>query len=302
MISCVVDACETLDIDIRVQYNESVDPGKVQNAKKSMKPAAKPTDPTTLLISGMTCAACTGTVDRALSGVPGVNRVTVSLLTNEAKVIHNPKVSVKELTTVVEDCGFEAKLGNRRTYGESAEALRQTKELNTLKVSFYKISRASSLLFLVNNNNRMFRYITLRNLLNRLITPWGTQVICLLLTLLIWGRYGAWIHRSTLKQAKRAAMNMNTLITISSTLGLLLSLSNIVFLGPKRAEVYWQTSVGLIMVVTSGKYVDVLARRTGTKALASLYSLLEDTSYVKLADSKVSRSVEGAYWQKEASA
>lgn len=286
MIACVVEACETLDIDIHVQYNDAIDPGKVRDAKRNVKQLVKPTDPTTLSISGMTCAACTGSVERALLEMPGVSRVAVSLLTHEAKIIHGPKVGVAALRKAVQDCGFEAVVSTR-TAGESIEILQQTKELKTLKNAFYKISRASSLLFLVNNNNRLFRYITLKRLLNHLITPQFTQMICFILAMLVWAHYGAWIHKSTWAQAKRGRMNMNTLITLSSTLGLLLSVSNLFLEGSHRAETYWQTTVGLIMVVTSGRYVDGLARKTGTKALASLYSLLEDTSYVKMADSKV---------------
>ncbi|KAK6369398.1 Cu(2+)-transporting P-type ATPase [Exophiala oligosperma] len=202
-------------------------------------------------------------------------------------VIHGPEVRVEDLRRCVEDCGFEATAG-KRTAGESAELLRQTKELKTLKNSFYKLARTSSLLSLVNNNSRIFRYLSLRRFSDRLLTPWGTQLICLCLTVLIWGRYGAWMHKSTWARVKRGSMNMNTLVTLSSTLGILLSLLNLFYQSsnPGSAETYWQTTAGLIMVVTAGKYVNALARRTGTKALASLYSLIEETSWVKLSDTK----------------
>lgn len=288
MISCVIDAAETLDIDIRVQYNESIDPSKAQDAKRSVnKQLAEPPGITTISITGMTCSSCTDTVERALTEFPGVERVSVSLLTHKAMVIHGPNVRIEDLRKCVEDCGFEATAG-KRTAGESAELLRQKKELTTLKNSFYKLSWSSSLLSLVNNNSRMFRYISLRRLLDRILTPWGTQVICFCITMLIWGRYGAWMHRSTWARAKKGSTNMNTLVTLSSTLGILLSLMNLFYQAPGKAETYWQTTAGLIMVITAGKYVNVLARRTGTKALASLYSLIEETSWVKLSDTKVS--------------
>ncbi|MFM7065444.1 MAG: heavy-metal-associated domain-containing protein, partial [Gammaproteobacteria bacterium] len=54
-----------------------------------MTDSAKSAEPTdcTLLIEGMTCAACVRRVERALQKVPGVEAAAVNLVTGKALVI-----------------------------------------------------------------------------------------------------------------------------------------------------------------------------------------------------------------------
>ena len=42
-------------------------------------------------ITGMSCAACAGHVEKAVAAVPGVASVTVSLLTNSMQVDYTPR-------------------------------------------------------------------------------------------------------------------------------------------------------------------------------------------------------------------
>lgn len=65
---------------------------------------------TVLAVSGMTCAACSGSVTDALESLPEVTSASVSLLTNEAKVVHFASTSPDQLAEAVEDCGFDAKV------------------------------------------------------------------------------------------------------------------------------------------------------------------------------------------------
>jgi Cu+-exporting ATPase len=64
----------------------------------------------TLRVTGMTCSACSTTVERVLKAVPGVNRVAVSLTTGDAAVEAEPGRTLHAATLVeaIEDAGFEA--------------------------------------------------------------------------------------------------------------------------------------------------------------------------------------------------
>lgn len=63
-----------------------------------------------LLISGMTCAACSGTVEKCLKLSEGVFSAKVSLLTNRAEVIFDSRIiSIDEVCENIEDVGFGAK-------------------------------------------------------------------------------------------------------------------------------------------------------------------------------------------------
>ncbi|CAE7904920.1 HMA5, partial [Symbiodinium sp. KB8] len=62
-------------------------------------------------IRGMTCAACSGAVQKALESIPGVEQVEVSLLRERADVTFNANVvNPEQLCSEIEDIGFEASL------------------------------------------------------------------------------------------------------------------------------------------------------------------------------------------------
>ena len=62
----------------------------------------------TLPVRGMHCAACVGKVERALTGVPGVERAAVNLATEQATVAFDPaRASVPALQQAVAAAGYE---------------------------------------------------------------------------------------------------------------------------------------------------------------------------------------------------
>ena len=50
----------------------------------------------TIPVSGMTCAACQGRVQRVLEKTPGVKRAAVNLMTNSATVAFDPAMANPE--------------------------------------------------------------------------------------------------------------------------------------------------------------------------------------------------------------
>ncbi|KAK5130879.1 hypothetical protein LTR08_001600 [Meristemomyces frigidus] len=66
---------------------------------------------TTLKVEGMTCGACTASVEAGFKNVEGVGNVSVSLVMERAVVIHDAdKVGARELRDIVEDRGFDAEV------------------------------------------------------------------------------------------------------------------------------------------------------------------------------------------------
>lgn len=77
---------------------------------------------THLKIDGMTCGSCSASITKALQGTQGVVDVNVSLLTEEAIVVHKlNQISVDGLITIVEDCGFDAKLINSSPFNTTED-------------------------------------------------------------------------------------------------------------------------------------------------------------------------------------
>ena len=62
-----------------------------------------------LKVEGMDCEGCVKSVTRMLSGVPGVQKVDVSLADANAKVTYDPaKAGVAEMKKAVERAGYKA--------------------------------------------------------------------------------------------------------------------------------------------------------------------------------------------------
>ena len=59
-------------------------------------------------VTGMSCAACQARVEKAVSGVPGVETCSVSLLTNSMGV--EGTASAEEIIQAVEKAGYGAKV------------------------------------------------------------------------------------------------------------------------------------------------------------------------------------------------
>lgn len=66
---------------------------------------------TTLKVEGMTCGACTSSVESGFKDVEGVGAVSVSLVMERAVVTHDAnKITAQELRDIVEDRGFDAEV------------------------------------------------------------------------------------------------------------------------------------------------------------------------------------------------
>nr|3DXS_X Chain X, Copper-transporting ATPase RAN1 [Arabidopsis thaliana] len=62
-------------------------------------------------VTGMTCAACSNSVEAALMNVNGVFKASVALLQNRADVVFDPNlVKEEDIKEEIEDAGFEAEI------------------------------------------------------------------------------------------------------------------------------------------------------------------------------------------------
>ena len=78
-------------------------------------------------VTGMSCAACSARVEKAVSKVPGVTSCTVSLLTNSMVV--EGSASVESVIQAVKDAGYGAVQKNssvKQAGSENDEALKDT--------------------------------------------------------------------------------------------------------------------------------------------------------------------------------
>lgn len=81
---------------------------------------------TTVAIGGMTCGACTSSVQRAFKDVDGLIQFNISLLAERAIVVHDPEVLPSEKTiSIIEDAGFDASIVSSEAQTATAKTIHQ---------------------------------------------------------------------------------------------------------------------------------------------------------------------------------
>lgn len=98
---------------------------------------------TTVAIGGMTCGACTSSVQNAFTDVDGVVSFNISLLAERAVIVHDRSIlTAKAILAIVDDAGFDASIVS----SEAQEPLsRKTQQLNLSLHGLRDASSASAL-------------------------------------------------------------------------------------------------------------------------------------------------------------
>lgn len=294
MIAFIINSCEALDINLQLQYNESVKHDLPREDALELGTDEKPcadnfiddTGISIVSISGMTCAACTHTVENALLEVKGVQQAIVSLSLQEARVFHDVDLTAKPLVASIEAAGYDAVVGERAT-PQKIEVLRHTKELQTLRESLQGLTLYSGYIFSIGQGLNLVGLGKYLN--NPLLT--NSQSLCLFgLTTIATMKHGGWIFKNAWQAGKAGRVNMHTLITTSTAVGLLVSVLNLLQ-GSTRSQ-YFDSIVGVLLIITVGRYMELLSRRQATNTFVGLYSLMDETKSAKLAKLQVSRTID----------
>ena len=95
----------------------------------------------TLRIGGMTCAACSARVERALRKLEGIENATVNLATEKATVVYNPRsLQLSSIKEAIQKAGYEVLEPPAPTLSAAGvvdeDKLRKEKEIKTLKIKF----------------------------------------------------------------------------------------------------------------------------------------------------------------------
>ena len=91
---------------------------------------------TTLRIDGMTCGACSASIESAFHQVDGVGTVSVSLIMGRAVVAHDPaKISAEKVQETIEDRGFDAEVLSTDMSSQGPGRHRRTSENEVVHTS-----------------------------------------------------------------------------------------------------------------------------------------------------------------------
>ena len=234
-------------------------------------------------VRGMHCAACVGRVERALTGLPGVERATVNLATEQATVSFDPeRTSFDALQAAVATAGYELvppqpdqAPGAALDTEQSARDAEQRYE----KIKFI-VGAVLSVPVLLGGMSHILPWVpaALRN-------PW----LLLILTTPVQFWVGWQFHRGFLHDLRYRQASMSTLVSVGTSAAYFFSVAVTLWphVFPAHGVTYYDVSAVVITLVVLGRWLEARARGRTSEAIRRLVSLAPRTARVVRAGAEV---------------
>ena len=230
----------------------------------------------------MHCASCAVNIQRLLQRNPGVSTASVNYATEKASIVYDSaQTDPQQISAVIEKLGYKALITNP---DELVDVRQQAKdrEIVVLKNKFLLSALVSALLL----------WATLPLLMQTAPLPLKNSYLHFILASLVQFWVGRDFYRSTWASLKNRTANMDTLITIGTTVAYLYSVL-VIFLPQVISrlgvtpEPYFDTSVTIIALIILGKFLEARARGQTSQAIKKLIGLQPKTARVVRAGKEV---------------
>ncbi len=240
-------------------------------------------------VTGMSCAACSARVEKAVSAVPGVISCSVSLLTNAMGV--EGTASAKDIIAAVEKAGYGASLkGQAQPAQQQAEAESALVDRETPKLRKRLIVSLCFLLVLmyVSMGHMMWGFPLPAFMADNHVAMGLTQLLLAAIVMIINQRFFV----SGFKSLARRAPNMDTLVAMGSaasfvwSTAVLYGMTAHVLSGDEAAVMkdmhsfYFESAAMILTLITVGKMLEARAKGRTTDALKGLMRLAPKTAVV----------------------
>ncbi|MEM6784511.1 MAG: heavy metal translocating P-type ATPase [Bacteroidota bacterium] len=244
----------------------------------------------TLSITGMTCAACSGRVERALNRVPGVEEATVNLATERASVRYrSDEVARLDLDQVVRDAGYEviavAEPANEALpLRDDAERDARVQERRALQRRL-RIAAGFTLPIVLLDMGAMLVPPVHESLMTLLPVQVWRLIFFVLASVVQFGP-GLRFYRTGWAAVRHGAPDMNTLVALGTSAAYGYSVvATFVpsILPPGANHVYYEASATVITLILLGTYLEALAKGRTSEAIRALLRLQPDTAHVERA-------------------
>ena len=242
-------------------------------------------------VTGMSCAACSSRVEKAVSKVPGVTACSVSLLTNSMGV--EGDVPPETVIHAVEDAGYGASLKGQGTAAQAQSASEAEDALKDRETPVLKHRLIASLGFLA-----VLMYMSMGHMMWGWPLPHfmdGNHVAIGLLQLLLAGIIMVINQKffiSGFKGLLHRAPNMDTLVALGSGASFIYStyalfaMTDAQLKGNDTAvmsymhEFYFESAAMILALITVGKMLEARSKGKTTDALKGLMKLAPKTAVI----------------------
>ena len=245
------------------------------------------------VVGGMSCSACSASVDRAVRQVAGVEDVSVSLMANRMTVRYDPaQANDAAICAAVDHAGYSAAVDDGTPREDPDEA-----RYRDLRGRLWK-----SVLFAL-----IMMYVTMGHMIGLPLPPFidpeagaltplwnGILQLCLAVPVM-------WINRSYYRDGLRGAVhgsaNMNTLIALGSGASFVYGVYVLVKMAIGAAggthimhlthELHFESVTMILALITVGRTLELRARRRTSDAVHKLLDLAPKTAEVRRGDAVV---------------
>ncbi len=224
----------------------------------------------TLDITGMTCAACSGRVEKALAAVDGVEKAKVNLALEKAEVTLANGAPPEALVAAVDATGYGAHIrsdraADRRAEEEELAAMRRADERQTLLRFIVSAAFTMPLVTAV--------LPQMTGLGAALIGPWAQFALATPVMIVAGSRF----YREAFAAVRGGAANMAVLVSLGTTVAYVYSAWRVIA-GSAAGHLYFEAAAVVLTLVLLGKYLEARAKSGASAALTALGSLQPDTA------------------------
>jgi Cu+-exporting ATPase len=244
-----------------------------------------PTARVELPITGMTCANCALTIERALKRLDGVVSVNVNLANERASVEYLPGVvSLAAIQQAIRDVGYDVIVAGEGQAAEDVERAAREAEIRDQTRKFWVGVAFTLPLFVLS----MGRDLGLLGMWAH--QPWVNWLFFALATPVQF--YVGWdYYVGAYKSLRAGSANMDVLVALGSSTAYFYSVA--VLLAPGVGEhTYFETSAAIITLIKLGKMLEARAKGRTSEAIKKLMGLRPKTATVVREDAEVEVPVE----------
>ena len=248
-------------------------------------------------ISGMSCAACSTRVERAVSTLEGIEICSVNLLTNTMEV--EGSATNEEIILAVKKSGYGASILGQKMEKSVKNHSNATisNEIKALKYRFLSAFFFLFILMYVAMGHNMWNLPLPNFLEGNYIGIAVLQMILCIIVMIINCKF----FISGIKSAIKLAPNMDTLVCLGSGASFIYSVA-LVFkiIHPSTTDVdkmellhglYFESAAMILVLITLGKMLEAIAKGKTTDALDKLTSLAPEKANVIRDGKEISVSI-----------
>jgi len=238
-------------------------------------------------VTGMSCAACSARVEKAVNAVEGVKSCSVSLLTNSMGV--EGEVAQEKIIEAVKAAGYGASLkGEKEVKQDSSFEEEGAKELQALRNRLLASLGFLLVLMYVSMGHMMWNWPLPEFFAQNHVAMGLVQLLLTIAIMVINQRF----FISGFKSLWHRAPNMDTLVALGSTAAFvystyaLFAMTDAQMRGDETAvlhymhEFYFESAAMILTLITVGKMLESRSKGKTTNALKSLMKLAAKSAVV----------------------